>query len=489
MNKIKIPVNENDYIEFSADTAEILLCKQFLNPISTDYTQFVFDNFNREWLRSQERKDLFSIAKVYWEKRGSSVPSAETMRQIFKNPKFAGNEARLLKEYEEITGFNEAAIDPFLVRETLKSFIKGKSIYFAIMENLDTLNNEGAAGNLLSRFERIVQLDLSDDLGVEYFENFDNHCSELTERNDKTPFGFKWLDAQTYGGLPSHDTCLMVVMAKPGFGKSQFMMNIAVNWIASNKKVLMISLEMSESMYSRRMDGLFSNLNINRLRDTIGELKSRVKGFKANAPDAQLMIKEFPTGTLTPSMLKQYIRKLKQTKNFTPDIIFVDYLNIMRPDGNNAAALSLYEKAGRIAEELRAISGEMKIPVVTATQQNRGANGYAGESIGMDSVSESSCISATADVMVAIWGEDGDRENGVKRLKVLKNRLGKGVDMSTVLRENMESLKMMDGEDDAPVDDDVLGDVMDASNDVLTGRAMKTTETAQASQSGILEDL
>ena len=148
-----------------------------------------------------------------------------------------------------------------------------------------------------------------------------------------------------------------------------------------------------------------------------------------------------------------------------PDIIFVDYLNIMRPTGNNAGTLSLYEKAGRIAEELRAISSELKIPIVTATQQNRGTNGYAGEDIDMSSVSESSCISATADAMVAIFGLDGDRECGIKRLKILKNRLGKGVDMQCRLHENQESLRMTDEDDnDASINDDVLGDVKDASN-------------------------
>lgn len=464
MNKIKVSLNE-DFVEFSADTAETLLCKQFLNPITTDYTQFIFDNANERWFKNAERMKLFNIAKKYWEKRDSNIPSEKTMKLIFKNDKFINDEDRLIKEYDSIVNFDEGKIDPYLVKEAIKSYVKSKSIYFAIMDNIETLNNEGEVGNLLSKFEKIVQLDLSDDLGIEYFENFDNHCNDLTKKNDKTPFGFKWLDEQTYGGLPSHDTCLFVIMAKPGFGKSQFMMNIAANWIANNKKVLMISLEMSETMYSRRMDGLFSNLNINRLRDNIDELKSRVKGFKANIPDALLRIKEFPTGTLTPAMLKQYLKKLKQTKDFVPDIIFVDYLNIMKPNGNNAGTLSLYEKAGRIAEELRAISSEMKIPIVTATQQNRGANGYAGEEIGMDSVSESSCISATADAMVAIWGNDGDREAGIKKLKILKNRLGKGVDKSCRLHENQESLRMTDEDDnDAAVNDDVFGDVKDASN-------------------------
>ena len=338
-------------------------------------------------------------------------------------------------------------------------FIRNKMVYFAILDNVQNIQSEGTIGDIISKFEKASQIDFSDDLGIEYFENFDNHLKELTRRDDKMPFGFEWLDQATCGGLPLHDTCLFIVMAKPGLGKSQFMMNIAANWVAHNKKVLMISLEMSEHMYSRRMDGLFADLNINTLHDNIDILKSRVNGFKAGVPNAQLQIKEFPTGTLTPLKLKQCIKKLKQTRGFVPDIIFVDYLNIMRPNGGNASSLSLYEKSGRIAEELRAISSELKIPVVTATQQSRSANGYAGENVDMSNVSESSGISATADVMVALFVEDGDREVGRKNLKIIKNRLGKFVDMHCILKEDPDSLRMSDWTTGESVNDEVFGDV------------------------------
>jgi len=104
----------------------------------------------------------------------------------------------------------------------------------------------------------------------------------------------------------------------------------------------------------------------------------------------------------------------------------------------------------------------------------------------MSSVSESSCISATADAMVAIWGNDGDREAEIKRIKILKNRLGKGVDSSTQLRENKESLRMMDGEDDASINDDILGDVRDASNTVS---AKKAGKPSLVNESSVIEDL
>ena len=448
-------------IELSAESKELLLCKQVLNPLNIDYVQFIFDNFKPDWLH-EHNKELFEIVRSYWEKF-ESIPSKKTMELLFKNDKHKAREAELNAEYNKIISFNEKDLDPKLVKNALMSFIKSKNVYFAILDNVNNIENKNVIDELIFRFEKIVQLDVSDDLGVEYFENFDKHCEDLKKKNTSMPFGFKFLDYYTNGGLPMKETCLFIIMAKPGFGKSQFMMNIAANWIKNNKKVLIVSLEMSEHMYSKRMDGIFTNLNINALSDNIDTLRSRIKGFKANIPGALLQLKEFPTGTLTPAMLKQYLKKLKQQTGFEPDIIFIDYLNIMKPNGSNAGSLSLYEKCGRISEGLRAISSEMKIPIVSAVQQNRGANGYAGENVDMSNVSESSTIAATADGIIALYADDGDRELGRKKVKILKNRFGKGVGETIALKEDKESLKMEDWDESLSMNDDNLGEVEEAT--------------------------
>lgn len=373
MQKIKVYENDNDFIDFPAETAEILLCKQLLNPINFDYIPFIVNNFEPNWLRTEERKDLFKIARKYYEVR-ETYPSKATMYQIFKNKRYEAKEDKLLREYENIVNFNEAELDDKLVVNTIKAFIKSKSIYFAILDNVESIENTGEIGDLLAKFEKIIQLDLSDDLGIEYFENIDNHIKDLLNKQNKVKFNLTDLDKYTYGGLPSDDTCLFIIMAQPGLGKSMLMANMAYNWIMQNKKVLIISLEMSENMYSKRFDALFTDINPNEIQNHIPELRKRVKGVKAGVPNSLLQIKEFPTGTLTSAMLKQYLKKLKQQKNFVPEIIFVDYLNIMKPNGSNAN-MSLYEKGERVAEDLRAISSEMKIPVVSAVQSNRQSNG------------------------------------------------------------------------------------------------------------------
>lgn len=247
-------------------------------------------------------------------------------------------------------------------------------------------------------------------------------------------------------------------------------MNIARNWVMNNKKVLMVSLEMSEDMYSRRMDGLFANLNVNKLKENVGVLKSRIKGIKANIPDGLLRIKEFPTGQCSPALLKQFLKKLKSTHNFEPDLICVDYLNIMRPNGNNSN-ISLYEKCARISEELRAISCELKIPIISAVQANRSASsgGYAGANIDMSNVSESSGITATADALMALYQLEGEREIGRINLKILKNRLGGFVDRTIPFNVDYETLKMSDmiENSDSADEKDILGSAKDANDNLF----------------------
>ena len=454
--------NDLGLIEFSPETAEMIVCKQLVDPASMDYVNFISEHFKKDWLGGggRARKDVYTLASAYW-KKYEKIPSSDTMQALFKSKKFDPvdeNDDRrqeVADEYDRIMSFDTSKFDKEMMTETIKKYIKSKAIYFAVFDNADKILSKGEVGGLLEQFEGIVKLDLATDLGIEYFENFSNHCNELQKRNTCTPFGFPELDRVTAGGIPNDDTCLIIIMGSPGLGKSQFMMNIAANWVKMNKKVLMISLEMSEMMYSKRMDGIFTDLNINRLHENIETLQHRVNGMKAGLPKAMLRIKEFPTGTFTPAMLKQYLKKLEDDKNFVPDIVFVDYLNIMKPNGNNSA-LSLYEKCARISEELRAISCERKIPIVSAVQQNRSNGMYSGENVELSDVGESAGISATADALFALFRLDGDFEADQINLKILKNRLGGNVGTKMRFHTDRESLKISSMEKEAAINAEML---------------------------------
>lgn len=369
MNTIKIKEDDSKFIELSTDDAEILTCKQLLCPLNTEFSVFIFENFEKRFFKSEEIKTLFEIGLAYW-KRYEKIPTETQMKAFLNNERYSDKKSSLLKNYNSIINFKEDDYDEKYVHDILIKFTKMRQIYFAMLDQFDDIEQKGDIGDCLARFEKIVQLDMISDLGTEYFSNLENHCNDLIAIDAREAFGFKELDKLTYGGLPTkNEACMVVIMAQPGLGKSQFMMNIAYNWTMKGKNVLVISLEMSEAMYSRRFDGLFADLNVNRLKENVGLLRLKVSQIKNNLTNTQLRIKEFPTGTCSASMIKQFLKKLKRS-GFIPDLICVDYLNIMRPNSSNSS-MGLYEKCARISEELRAISCELKLPIITAVQSNR----------------------------------------------------------------------------------------------------------------------
>lgn len=170
-------------------------------------------------------------------------------------------------------------------------------------------------------------------------------------------------------GIPDHQGCLFVIMAQPGLGKSQMMMNIGYQWLQQSKNVLMISLEMSQKMYSSRMSALFSDICVNELKDHTEILKKKIDTFKA-FHTGKLYIKQFSPNEFNSNKLKNLLDKLKKNKNYIPDLIIVDYINIMTTNGPSYGMKS-YQRVGYITKELRALSIEQKIPVISATQINR----------------------------------------------------------------------------------------------------------------------
>ena len=266
MNTIKIKEDDSKFIEISTDDAEILTCKQMLNPLNSEFSVFIFENFEKRFFKNENLKTLFEIGCAYW-KRYEKCPSETQMISFLNNERYTEKKASLSKDYSSVMQFKEEDFDEKYVHDILIKFTKMRQIYFTMLDQFDDIEQKGEIGDCLARFEKIVQLDMISDLGTEYFSNLENHCNDLISIDAREPFGFRELDKLTYGGLPTkNEACMVVIMAQPGLGKSQFMMNIAYNWSMKGKNVLVISLEMSEAMYSRRFDGLFADLNVNRLK-------------------------------------------------------------------------------------------------------------------------------------------------------------------------------------------------------------------------------
>jgi replicative DNA helicase len=182
------------------------------------------------------------------------------------------------------------------------------------------------------------------------------------------------------------------------------------------KNVLLVSLEMSEMMYARRLSSAITSIPLSHLKEESESLKQQIKDI-AKGKKSKIIIKEFPPSTLTPFQLKGFIKKLMQ-KGIKIDLIVLDYLNLLHsPLGNNS-----YERILYCAQQVRAISYDIMCPIVSATQLNR--SGYNVDNPGLETISESIGLATTSDAIISIWQKDEDKELGLINIGMSKNRFG-----------------------------------------------------------------
>ena len=295
-------------------------------------------------------------------------------------------------------------------------FLKERFIYKTILNVAEKFSDQSfCIEDTLVDFEKAYNITLQENLGHWYFDDIDKHIKELVAVYNPIPTGWKFFDDKTEGGL--FPKTLTVFAGQVNVGKSIVLGNIATNMLLADKNVLLISLEMSEFMYTKRISTQLTQIPHGDLKTFTQELKEQVRHIRQSL-NSQLVVKEYPPKTVTVRQIDSFITKLSH-KGFKPDIVVIDYINLIQPISKN---LNSYEYVKEIAEQLRALAFKYKIPFVSATQLNRGAFNTA--SPGMEGISESIGLAATADVICSLWQEEEDRELGIINMGMQKNRFG-----------------------------------------------------------------
>ena len=309
----------------------------------------------------------------------------------------------------------------------------------------DGHGDEMNTGEILHKFEKACSVTLAADLGLDYIDEIDRHINDLKTIDSTISCGWPWLDRKMDGGFLEQGRAIYVFAGETNIGKSIFLGNIAKNIADQGKTVLLISLEMSELVYAKRITTNLTQIPIRDLHSRTDDIESAVKQYKQRNSKSKVIVKEFPPSTVTCKHLKGYIKKLTD-RGVKLDAIVVDYVNLLKSDlGTNS-----YERIKYATEELRALSYVFECPVITATQLNR--SGYSEVNPGLDTVGESYGLAATADAIFSIWREEEDIEAGVLKLGVMKNRFGENygsvimeIDYDTLtLKEASEQVQNID---------------------------------------------
>jgi archaellum biogenesis ATPase FlaH len=285
-----------------------------------------------------------------------------------------------------------------------------------IIDKKDDSRGAGAIPDILSD---ALSVSFDTNIGHDFTEDFESRYEFYHAVEEKIPFSLEYFNKITKGGVSKKT--LTVILASTGVGKTMFMTHCAADNLIEGKNVLYITAEMSEHRIAERIDANLMNITVDELTELpkdsfllkINRIRSKTRG--------KLIIKEYPTGAAHAGHFRHLFHELKIKKSFTPDIVYIDYINIcasarMKMGG----AINSYLYIKTIAEELRGLAIEFGVPIITATQSNRDA--YNSSDVGLDNTSESWGLPATADLMFALISTEELEELGQILVKQLKNR-------------------------------------------------------------------
>ena len=354
-------------------------------------------------------------------------------------PSHAQVKAESGTELQPIDQLDESMTNWFL--DEFESFTRHETLKRVILESADLIE-KGTYDPIEKLVKDAVQISLTRDLGLDYFDDPKARLSALKDNNGQITTGWPTLDKKLFGGFNRGE--LEIFAGGSGAGKSLFMQNMAVNWMLNGKNGVYITLELSENLCSMRIDSMTTGVPSRDIfKDLDGvEMKVKMLGKKAG----KLRIKYMPAQSNI-NDIRSYLKELQIQTGLKCDYICVDYLDLLMPVSAKVSPSDLFVKDKYVSEELRNLAKEFDMVVVTASQLNRASV----EEVEFDHSHISGGISKinTADNVFGIFTSRAMRESGRYQLQLMKTRSSSGVGQKVELAFDIDSLRIVDaGEED-----------------------------------------
>ena len=384
-----------------------------------NYTRRVIPYLKKEYFENDNRlvfDELVSYVSKY-----NKIPTRESLIIELDGKSISPDKFEAASVLvNEVTRPEKVDMD-WLIEATEK-FCKDRAVFLSIMKSIEIIDGksdltENAIPDILSD---ALSVNFDQNIGHDYINNSDERFDFYHKEEDRLPFDLDYFNKITKGGIPRKT--LNIALAGTGVGKSLFMCHVAASSLLQAKNALYITMEMAEERIAERIDANLMNMPIDKLehmkKDTFDDKISEI-GKKTIG---KLIIKEYPTGAAHAGHFRALIKELELKKNFKPDVIFIDYLNICASSRMKGmgGAINSYSYIKSIAEELRGLAVEFDVPIISATQTTR--SGYSNTDVGLEDTSESFGLPATADLMFALISNEELEGLGQIMVKQLKNR-------------------------------------------------------------------
>jgi archaellum biogenesis ATPase FlaH len=351
------------------------------------------------------------------------LPSKETfLVELNENSSITGDAFTSTIDIAQ-TLFDGDEVDEDWLLQNTEKWCQDRAIYNAVMESITIIDGKHdtlTKNALPSLLTDALGVAFDTNVGHDYIDNAEQRFEFYHTEEDRTPFDLELFNKITKGGVPNKT--LNIALAGTGVGKSLFMCHVGANALVEGKNVLYITMEMAEERIAERIDANLLNIPIDQLDKMSKDMFTTKVQDLARKTSGRLVVKEYPTGSAHSGHFRALLNELKLKKQFEPDIIFVDYLNICASSRMKGmgGAINSYTYIKAIAEELRGLAVEFDVPIFSATQTTR--SGYSNTDVGLEDTSESFGLPATADLMFALISTEELEQQNQIMVKQLKNR-------------------------------------------------------------------
>ena len=426
-----------------------------------DYCRKAIPFLQGEYFKDETERFVYNIIQNHLDDY-NTLPTPEILSITVKQQVWEDREQLYDDVIEYIDNLNNSEIDNVWLIDNTERFCQESSVYNAIMNSIkiidgrDKENSKGAIPEILSK---ALSVSFDNHIGHDWIEDLHERYDFYHKTEKRVPFDLEYMNLITKGGLPQKT--LSCILAGTGVGKSLAMCHFASSNLMDSKKVLYITLEMAEERIAERIDANLLDVSLKELEDLPKTAYIKKVERIRDKTEGKLIIKEYPTATAGTGHFRHLLNELRLKKNFIPDIVYIDYLNIcssMRL--RYGANVNSYTYIKAIAEEMRGLAVEKGIPIVTATQTTR--SGFNNSDPGLEDTSESFGLPATVDLMIALVSSEeleGLNQIMVKQLKnrfndpVANKRFVVGVDRAKMRLYDVEDSAQEDLIDDKPLMD------------------------------------
>lgn len=386
---------------------------------SEEYARKVTPFIKEEYFQDNVEKIIFQTILDYTNNYQVN-PTVDIL--VIDVQKKSLNEEQYKKAVQYISEIEETKTDLTWLVDQTEKWCKDKAIYNAVLDGIHIIEGKDKSRNpeaLPSILSDALAVSFDTNVGHDYMNQVSDRYEFYHTKEEKIPFDLDFFNRITKGGLPNKT--LNIALAGTGVGKSLFMCHVAASTLMQGKNVLYITLEMSEEKIAERIDANLMNISIDDMHDLPKHMyENRFEKIQKKT-QGRLIVKEYPTASASVAHFKGLFNELNLKKDFKPDIVFIDYLNICSSSRFRVGAnVNSYTYIKAIAEELRGLAVECDIPIVSATQTTR--TGFVSTDIGLEDTSESFGLPATADFMFALISSEELEGLNQMLVKQLKNR-------------------------------------------------------------------